>query len=97
MSTNYPVIAEEKIIKELGKIIGSKFGFWVVGITNDPVFAKKRNNFPIHWNIWKADSEKTAENIQQYFIKKGCYKGIVSNPDKIHVKEKGTCEYIYIF
>ena len=53
---------------------------WRIGITNDPVEAKRywteeRNENTRHWSEWQADSLSDARALEEYFIEKGMKRG----------------------
>jgi hypothetical protein len=64
------------------------YSAWTIGITNDPQRRRGEHGNPKIWYHWKADSERIARNVEEYFIKKGM-KGATGGGER--------SIYVYIF
>ena len=69
------------------------YTLWTIGVTDRPDERKdehkndgKNVDF---WNQWKADSEKDARAIEEFYIEKKKMKGGGGGP--------GSADYVYIF
>lgn len=77
------------------RITGAKapYSKWYIGVTNDlerrKEEHKKDGKNVKHWKDWKADDEKDARDIEQFYINKKKMKGGTGGG------EKPT--YVYIF
>lgn len=68
---------------------------WYIGITNDPKYVKKKNGFPIYWRQWETDSLEDAEEIENYYHKKGCIHCQQIFSEKEFDEENRVFVYIY--
>ena len=68
---------------------------WRIGITNDPVEAKKywevRNESTAHWSEWQAESLMEARSIEQLFLDRGMKRGSAG------VVAADGVTYVYVF
>jgi hypothetical protein len=47
------------------------YNLWNIGVTADWAECKKRNNYPLHFLCWPAESHQEAVEIKNRFVEKG--------------------------
>jgi hypothetical protein len=65
------MITKMQLVQEIQKAINGKYRLWFIGITHDPVVAKKLCNHPKFWRQWKSVSPHSAEKVKSKFLKWG--------------------------
>ncbi|MFQ5824832.1 MAG: hypothetical protein ACE5JB_12305 [bacterium] len=63
--------SEPTIKQQIEQAVGGKFSDWKIGATVNPKRRKAQLGNPLSWLHWKADSPRTARNIERYFLQKG--------------------------
>ncbi len=80
--------SEKTIIRQIENTVSAKYTDWKIGITDDPAKRKAALGNPLNWLQWQADSNHDAQNVVNYFVKKGMKRSGVANK---------TAIYVYIF
>jgi len=66
---------EADIKKAVEKIVGDRrINVWTVGTTDNVDLRREAHGRPTIWHYWHAEDEKTAKNVETYFIGKGMKK-----------------------
>jgi hypothetical protein len=88
-------MTKQTIINAIEKIISKSYSSWTVGISNDPDRRKQEHindgDDVTYWREWLSDSLSDAQEIEKYFIDKGCKGGTGGNLSAY----KNTYVYIY--
>lgn len=79
------------IRKQIEGAVAGNHTSWHIGVTGDPVARKAQLGTPLNWLQWEAESEPTALDIQDEFVKKGM---LLSGSSE---KSGKSGKYIYIF
>lgn len=69
------LLNEYELIRAIDGLVGRTYSAWTVGITENPEQRKIEHGNPTNWNVWHADSEQIARNVERYFLDKGCKGG----------------------
>lgn len=78
---------EATIKQQIEKSVGGKYSEWKIGITNDPSQKRAKMGNPLSLLLWQADSPRTAQNVELYFLRKGMQSG---------GKAPQSSDYVYI-
>ena len=70
-----------ELILMIEALIETNYNAWSIGTTNRPVEREPELKRPKNWHVWEADSEDTAMDIEELFIRKGC-KGVYGDVGK---------------
>ena len=82
-------MATESTIKAgIDRLVGS-YSLWGIGLTSDPDGRELELGNPNGWQIFDADSEQGAKNIETHFVDKG----MASNNEG----RGGRAKFVYIY
>lgn len=62
---------EATIKSQIENTVGGHYSDWKIGLTDNPKERKAQLGNPLNWLHWKTDSERTSQNIESFFLKKG--------------------------
>lgn len=64
-------MASATIIKECIKTIVTTYPLWTIGLTDQPEQREIEIGYLIGWQLFEADTEQVAKNVEAHFVGKG--------------------------
>ena len=79
-------LTKQQLIKEIENKV-SHYLVWTIGIAEQQVKRRKEHENHSVWHQWEAESEKTAREVEKYFIDKGMKGGTVGgdHPNWVYI------------
>ncbi len=83
--------SSDELKEKIEEIAKGEYSSWTIGITQRPIARKREHDSPKTWTIWQADSLEIAQDVEQYFLKKGMNGGTGGDTEPDYIT------HVYIF